>query len=196
MRNKLIILATVLSLFFIAAPAHASPDALAINAAWNSQLADGDLTYKVSAPNSTVQSAIQSATEDWDTNLPLSLTPTSAKTPNISIKFKKGGGQIQGLARYTFTNGFISHVEISISGQAFGSQNSLDIIKQITRHEVGHALGLGHADFSGDLMSTSLSNGWPLITQCDIDGVFAAQHWKLVDSLSTPHQPHVSSVSC
>lgn len=194
--RKLIVLATTLALFFIPTYAHASHGSLVVQAAWNSQLSDGELTYKVSAPDSATQTAIQSATEDWDTNLPLSLSPTTAKTPNISIKFKKGGGQIQGLARYSFTNGFISHVDISISGQAFGSQNSLDIIKQITRHEVGHALGLGHADFSGDLMSPSLSNGWPFITQCDIDGVFAAQHWKLVDGSSVAHPPHVSSVSC
>lgn len=193
--RKFIIIAAILALSLLTVPAHASPDALAINAAWNSQLSDGDLTYKISAPNSSVQSAIQDATEDWDTNLPMSLSPTTAKTPNISIKFKKGGGQIQGLARYTFVNGFISHVDISISGQAFGSQNSLAIIEQITRHEVGHALGIGHADFSGDLMSPSLSNGDPNISQCDIDGVFAAQHWKLVDN-STPHPPHVSSISC
>ena len=45
-------------------------------------------------------------------------------------------------------------------------------------------------------MSPTLSGGSTTLTQCDIDTVVAANHWKLVDGAPTPHQPHVNSVSC
>jgi len=54
--------------------------------------------------------------------------------------------------------GLITDVIITISKSAFGDKLSSDMTTQIAKHELGHALGLGHANFNGDLMSPTLNN--------------------------------------
>lgn len=93
-------------------------------------------------------------------------------------------------------NGFVTSVRIQISGSAFGNPNNQDIIAQITKHETGHALGLGHANFNGDLMSTTVQSGNGEVSTCDVQGVLEANHWALVDGAITPHHPHVDHVHC
>ena len=50
--------------------------------------------------------------------------------------------------------------------------SSLDVDKlaAITRHEFGHALGLGHSTIQEDLMNTMLPD-YPYISSCDIDAL-------------------------
>ena len=37
--------------------------------------------------------------------------------------------------------------------------NSMKIIQRIVEHEMGHALGLGHANFDGNLMAEKVNDG-------------------------------------
>jgi hypothetical protein len=142
--------------------------------------------------------------EAWETALngktadAFTLTQVFTRTGDIDIRFKPGGGQIQGLTNFSFerSTGLLQHVRISISGRAFGIPNADALIEQITKHESGHALGLGHADFDGDLMSTTLTNGSDTISTCDINGVLAAEKWRFVDDSNTPALPVVDSVTC
>jgi len=124
-----------------------------------------------------------------------------ADKADITVKFKKGGGVIAGQALRNFDKGtsFVKSVQINVSGKAFGNTNPAEIIKQVVKHEFGHALGLNHANFSDDLMSTTVEAGTNSISDCDIDGVIAANHWKLVENDTTPHTPHtlhVNHVDC
>ena len=170
--------------------------ALAVCCAWNLALADGDLTYKISGGNSVAQATVRAAIEDWEVVTGLTLTEITGRTKaNIEVKFKEGGGRIAGMALRKFDgSGFINSVSLSISGKGFGLPNSQAIIAEITRHEVGHALGLGHADFD-DLMGPFVG-GTNTISACDISGVREANHWKLVDGDAAPHIPHVTSIGC
>jgi len=174
-------------------------NSLSVCCAWNTKVVDG-LSYTISGGGSSAQAAVQSAIDDWNTApTGITLTPftsTSGK-PDIDIKFKLGGGTIAGQALRQFdANGFIKSVKLTISGKAFGSPNDANIITQITKHELGHALGLGHANFDGDLMSTTVQGGSNTISTCDINGVKEANHWFIVDLDTTPHQRHVSSIAC
>lgn len=174
-------------------------NAIAICCAWNGNLADGDLTYKISGGDDAAQSVVRTAVEEWDSVLTgMTLTEVTGKTKaNINIKFKKGGGQIQGMAlRHFDGNGFINRCDLNISGSAFGSPNNATTVAQITRHEVAHCFGINHANFNGDLMSPTVSGGSATISACDVAAVRAANHWKLVDEVNTPHQPHVDHVHC
>jgi len=173
--------------------------------AWNDKLADGELTYRISGGDATAQQAVREAIEEWDANIGLMLTELVINSGNgggktkadIEVKFKEGGGTIAGQALRKFDrSGFVNSVQISISGKAFGTTNNVIIVKQVTKHEMGHALGLGHANFDGDLMSTTVQSGSGVISLCDINGVIEANHWKLVDNYNTPHTPHVTHVHC
>ena len=97
---------------------------------------------------------------------------------------------IAGQARRQFDKDvFVRHVNLSISGSAFGNPNLLATITEIAAHEGGHAFGLGHANFL-DLMDP-VAGGVTTISTCDVQGVLAANHWALVDNpIVAPHQPH------
>lgn len=179
------------------ASANHTTNQLDVCCAWNGNLADGDLTYKISGGDTTAQNTVRTAAEDWETAVPgLTLTEVFGKTKaNVNIKFKQGGGRIAGQAlRHFDKNGFIKSVDLTISGSAFGDPNNQATIAEITRHEMGHALGLGHANFD-DLMDPTVG-GVNTISACDVEGVKAANHWKLVDGVNTPHRPHVTHVGC
>lgn len=175
--------------------------------AWNGSLNDSnsngvpDLTYSISGGSSLDQSTVNAVVQDWATALtsasrPLDLIQVSSNTPaNIKIKLNAGGGVIAGMAKRNFDiNGFIKSVDLRISLKAFGSPNDQATIAEITRHEMGHALGVNHANFD-DLMDPYVG-GVNTIRSCDVQGVVQAQHWKLADSLTTPHAPHVDHVGC
>lgn len=122
--------------------------------------------------------------------------PASTKTANVKITLKVGGGLVAGQTKRRFDgNGFITSATIQISLKAFGVPNDQPTIGEIAKHEFGHALGLGHADFSTDLMSPVL-NGVTTISACDVNGVVVAQSWKFVSNSTTPAPPSASSVTC
>ena len=115
--------------------------------------------------------------------------------PDIVIQLKKGGGLIAGSAQSTFDNGFRVHVKIQISGGAFGLANDAATITEVTMHEFGHALALGHHSNQLDLMGTTVGyeGGGP--SACDLDGFEESHHW-LTELDTTPHTNHDSSVTC
>jgi hypothetical protein len=186
-----------------AVPAGANPDSLAVCCAWDAALATNNLNYTITGGDATAQSEVSNAVQAWVTALsgqtkdPFTMTRVFTRTADIDIRFKEGGGQVQGDTFRSFDrSGFIDHVRILISGKAFGTPNNAALIDQIAKHESGHALGLGHADFNGDLMSTTLSGGSDTISSCDVNGVLTAEHWRFVDGSSTPAPPSATSVSC
>ena len=70
-------------------------------------------------------------------------------------------------------------ITISRSIQAYDFDTST--IEQIAKHEMGHALGLGHANFDGNLMAESVNDGTDTISECEIKAVIEANYWKLGD---------------
>ena len=190
-----------------ATPAGANPGSLAICCAWNASLASppppDHLTYTIAGGDAAAQNEVNTAVQAWvsalvgHTAVPFTMTRVSTRTADIAIRFKEGGGNIQGQTfRSTDATGFIQHVRIDISGKAFGTPNNAALIDQITKHETGHALGLDHADFNGDLMSPTLTGGSDTISTCDINGVRAAEHWRFVAGSTTPAPPSATSVAC
>ena len=92
--------------------------------------------------------------------------------PDIEIKIKKGGGPfVAGTARRSIdSQGFITKVNITVSGSFGFIQTPLDDIEDTTLHEMGHALGLFHHSNEDDLMGRTLGFEADSPSACDLDG--------------------------
>jgi hypothetical protein len=165
--------------------------------AWNGELSDGELTYSIGGASGATLDEMNDAVQAWASATGITLTQVDSGAGNsadIEIRFKRGGGTVQGLTRTQYDGaGFITSASISVSGMAFGED--IGAVHQITMHEMGHALGAVHADGGGVLMATTVNDGVDAITPCDLAAVMAAQQW-WVNGLSAPASPVVSSVGC
>jgi hypothetical protein len=171
---------------------------LALCCAWGHSLDDATLTYSVSSPDAPSTQVIRNAIREWDSDLPaLSLREVPVGSPaDITIRFTPGEGRTEGQAVTSFTRrGLISRVEVTIQG-ALAPANSGGL-GQIAKHEFGHALGLGHTNYEGNLMSPAVSPDPQPVPPCVIQGVIEANRWKMVDPQSRrPAPPRVAQVPC
>jgi hypothetical protein len=184
--------------------------------AWDDKLADGKLTYKIVGGDTSAHQAVKDAVNSWTTKLNgLKFTEISGETNfvDIMINFNNNNGKssvnnlaaVKGSHRVdtvgqTMTTvsstGLISNAVTTVSEGAFGSPFNKAQIKQIAMHEIGHALGIGHANFKGDLMSPMLNDEIGTISQCDVRAVLAANQWELGASGITPEAPKVDQINC
>ena len=88
-----------------------------------------------------------------------------------------------------YEDGFIGKVEITINKRIQDYKFDTKTIGQTAKHEMGHALGLGHANFDKNLVS-----------ECEIKAVIEANYWKLgqsgEDTNLTPYYPQEESAAC
>jgi predicted Zn-dependent protease len=171
---------------------------LALCCAWGKSLEDSRLTYSISSPDAPSTQVIRSAVREWDNDLPaLSLTEVRVGSPaDVTIRFTPGQGRTEGQAVTSFTKrGLISKVEITIQGAlAPGNAGGLG---QIAKHEFGHALGLGHTNYEGNLMSPAVSPDPQPVPPCVVQGVIEANRWKMIEPYAKrPIPPRVSRVPC
>jgi hypothetical protein len=171
---------------------------LALCCAWGRSLDDGALTFSVSSPDAPSTQVIRNAIREWDGDLPaLRLTEVAVGSPaDVTIRFTPGQGRTEGQAVTSFTRrGLISKVEITIQGaRAPGNAGGLG---QIAKHEFGHALGLGHTNYEGNLMSPAVSPDPQPVPPCVVQGVIEANRWKMSDPQSKkPTPPRTSRVPC
>ena len=175
-------------------------NSIQICCAWGEKLADGSLTYKISGSDSDIVQAVRTAIEDWDykiIGLELDEINKKKKEADIEVSFEKDGEEIAGQTVNNFNGfGLIDNAEMTISKNAFGRDFDTKTIEQLAKHEMGHALGLGHANFGGNLMTELVNDGTGTIDECEIKSVYEANQWKLKDGSDSAYAPSKYDVEC
>jgi hypothetical protein len=175
--------------------------------AWGHNLLDGILTYYIDIESSTKrqQDEVRSAVQEWDRNIdPLKLEESfHKKDGDILIEFQEeyeGNGREKravGQSINTFDNsGFIDNVQIIVYRGTSEYKFDEDIIQRIVEHEMGHALGLGHANFDGNLMAEKVNDGTENISECESKAVLKANYWKLITDSIAPAMPEKNGIVC
>jgi hypothetical protein len=183
----------------VASAGAASPTEQVIDlcCAWGRQLEDGNLTFAFTPGDGPTIEVMRAAVGAWDAALPeITLTEIALnQRPDITITHRGPAKRTQGVAVTTFDRpGLTRKVEITIEGDpAPANDGALD---QITKHEFGHALGVGHSGFEGDLMSPAVNPLSAPIPACNLTAVREANRWKLVDRSDTPRRPARRHISC
>jgi matrixin len=163
---------------------------------WGKEIDDGILTYRIDDDaNPQVIQAVHQAIDEWNSKVPnIQLQKITDSNADIDIKTKSKAPKVThsdgideskisagkniklvqpGEAQTSFDRrGFITHVDITISTKALGNAISLSGLQSIVKHEIGHAYGIGHTNFIGDLMSPVLTDNTNTdISQCVINGI-------------------------
>jgi len=191
---------------------HEKRNSIEICCTWGEAIGDGKLIYKISGGNSKDRSAVRSAASEWDSsmkNLVLKEAKKDHKPADINIKFEKDvkdmsdkkikrGFNTAGITKYDLNwRGLIENVSIDIANGTGDQEFSPAEIKLITEHELGHALGIGHANFNSSLMSPIIDNNQSrVISECEIKDVLLANAWKLELDNKDPFFIHSKAVNC
>jgi predicted Zn-dependent protease len=191
---------------------HEQQNSIQICCAWGKQLEDGKLTYKITGGNSDIRQAVRTAVGQWDlkiAGLTLQEVKADSSSADIYINFKKDGSSLPGaktkrglmtagLTTFTLNwGGLIEETYVTIAKGVSGRGFSSDQIELVAKHEMGHALGLGHSNFRGSIMSATISNRQTgVISDCEINAVLSANGWKLADNYSKPHSAAGSKIGC
>jgi hypothetical protein len=96
--------------------------------------------------------------------------------------------------------GLITKSFVTIYDREFPFGFNNDQIEQIAKHEIGHVLGLGHANFDNSLMATRPHHASDTISDCEIQAVYEANHWKLKNQGSSTdnqiYHPNTQYLEC
>jgi predicted Zn-dependent protease len=70
------------------------------------------------------------------------------------------------------------------------------MIEYIAKHEIGHALGLGHANFNDSIMSSLVYHYYNEISDCERKAIAEANKWKLIDDKLLPTKSQIKNYFC
>lgn len=191
---------------------------IAICCGWGDKNFGAQLTYSIAGGDPSSRQAVVDAMNEWASKIGgLQLTQISnSKDSDISVNFQASGGQtnshsdgigsvvgrghffseILGETKIDPRGGLINKAQIILARTGFGSTLDTAQIRQIAAHEIGHALGLGHANFVGDIMAPAVNYQVNSISQCDINAVLVANNWKLQGSGDQAQPPHSNRITC
>ena len=165
---------------------------------WGYELADGLLTYSIDTDNDDddLKDAVRNAVDSWNEGLTGITLIETDDNEDIKISFKNDGKRIAGkTVNYFDQFGFIRQSHITVSEESYDRDFSSSQIEQIALHELGHVLGLDHANFRGNLMTERVDIGSPTISPCEIEAVHIANAWR-VNGGDTMYLPRENYMEC
>ena len=184
---------------------------------WGNDLSDGILTYSIEGNvDSDKEEAVQNAIRDWDNKIDSirfeevsSAGENNNNRPDIQIRFIESGDQFEDEGPETAGNtktrldksGYIDYNIITIAEGGLGKTFNIETIETIAKHEIGHALGLGHANFGSNLMTTKIESAAQAISSCELEAVRQANSWKLINENQNEHEyspsfPETTTIFC
>jgi len=166
---------------------------------WGSEIKDGILTYNIEKSSKDLEKITRSAFSEWEKKLyfiEFKIVKDNDGA-DIKIKFKKGNGNQGGRAEIYFEqDGFIDYVKISLSKTSNGTELNQTMLEHIIKHEIGHALGLGHSQFPQSIMYPIVDEAVMEISRCEIDAVKDANNWKFIKNNEKPKMLKQSIYQC
>jgi hypothetical protein len=172
---------------------------------WGKELKDGVLTYSIkkgSNSNSNYfEEIVDLAFSEWEQNLyniHFKKVKDSKSKGDIEIILEEEFiEQVGGEAIIYFDKKeFIDHVEISVSESSNGIELDKTILEYVTKHEIDHALGLGHSHFPNSIMSPIVNETVTKISVCEIDAVKDANKWKFIKNDKKPKMIQQNAYIC
>lgn len=156
---------------------------------WGEALNDGILSFKITNVKPVIKDVVKAAFYDWEQKikeLKFQEADYNEKA-DITVSFGSDNGKVAGQTITNFdSNGFIYSTKIFLAEKAFTKKLTNNLIEYLAKHEIGHALGLGHANFDDSLMSSLVYNINKKIDRCEIEALKEANKWKLVDNSPLP----------
>jgi predicted Zn-dependent protease len=166
---------------------------------WGSEIKDGVLTYNIEKSSKDLEKITRLAFSEWEKKLyfiEFKIVKDNDGA-DIKIKFKKGNGNQGGRAEIYFEqDGFIDYVKISLSKTSNGTELNQTMLEHIIKHEIGHALGLGHSQFPQSIMYPIVDEAVMEISRCEIDAVKDANNWKFIKNNEKPKMLKQSIYQC
>ena len=190
------------------APAAAQGSGFALEllgAAWDHTAITYSLQADADVPPATI-AQVRAAVREWNGQLArlsghygtLRLTPTSGLGADVPIAVRAQVAATSGLTSpalaYQTAGCWLLQAPVVISVRdADGALLPDDTVFTIAAHELGHALGLGHARGADDLMYPTAAEGRRYPSALDLRGIRAAFSW-LDGTASTPGAPRCPRV--
>jgi hypothetical protein len=166
---------------------------------WGDSLDDGILTFSIKNGGSDLAKIVKLAINDWEKSLggvEFKYVKEDSEA-DIEIEFKKGKGKKVGKTVTYFDHyGLIDQVDVSISKKSYGVTLDSRTLEHVAKHEIGHALGLGHANFKNTLMSANVDEIVTKISACELESVKYANSWKFSKNDDSPSPVDEEGFKC
>jgi predicted Zn-dependent protease with MMP-like domain len=154
---------------------------------WDQQISDGVLKYKLVNIQGELKDLVREAFDTWNEQLVklrlVEARPYDQKTEIVITVGDISNGNSNKLARNAEAgltagqsvnnlnkDGFITNATILLSDELFDTGSDLNPISDVILHEIGHVLGLGHANFN-ELMNPVVTGDMEGVSVCDVKGV-------------------------